>query len=195
MKCLCQARAAYRRWGGIYLVDKFLLCILALLMLQSAINLFLRGEVTAEVNGIDALMRTSAAGIFGYLVSANFNQHRKRGAEGRVDHGNAPPQMSDGTLDQIGFRAEGGEAETAAVPAPPAVTQAEQGEGQICDRAQVMVVASIGLVSFFILMVLRTLMPAGEVNSGSLTQFRDFASGSVGFLISCSTSGVGGKEK
>jgi hypothetical protein len=141
-------------------------------MLQSAINLFLRGEITAEINGIDALMRTSAAGIFGYLVSANFNQHRRRGGEGRVDRG---------------------EAETAAIPAPPAVTQAEQGEGQSCGRAQVMVVASIGLVSFFSLMVLRTLMPAGALSSGSLTQFRDFASGSVGFLISCSTNG--GKKK
>lgn len=163
MKCLCRARAVYRRWGGIYLVDKFLLCILALLMFQSAVNLFLRGEVTAEVNGIDALMRTSAAGIFGYLVSANFNQHRKRGTEGRAGQVDTPPRAKEGE---------------------PA-----------CDREQVMVVASIGLISVFVLMVLRTLLPTAEVNSGSLTQFRDFASGSVGFLISCSSNGMSKKEK
>ncbi len=200
MKCVCRVKSACRKWGGVHLVDKCLLIILGLLMLQSALNLFLHETATAETNGIDVVVRTSASGIFGYIISVNFNQHRKRGTKSRSAQGAMPGQAVGGTRDgataQIGFQTGGGGEDGSLVPAPPNISREEEREAEHrCDRAQILVVASVGIVSLLVLLVFRNLMENTSANAGSLTQFRDFVSGSVGFLISCSTSGINAGEK
>ena len=195
MNCLCRIKSACSRWGGIYLVDKCLMIILALLMFQSAISLFLYEGTGPESEGIDVMVRTSASGIFGYLISANFNQHRKHACAGRSQRGKAPAELNNQGSEQIGFHA--GLAVTgggAALAAPPTVTQEDITE-QNCDRAQILVVAAIGLSSLLVLLIFRNFMERTAVNTGSLTQFRDFVSGSVGFLISCSTGGVNQRKE
>ena len=199
MKYLCKLKCACRRWGGIHLVDKCLLGILCLLMLQSAINLFVHEQTSPETNGIDVVVRTSAAGIFGYLISVNFNQHRKR--KGAVNGGSAPASIrsgrgeAGGVTGQIGFQAEGGGTGDTAIPQPPSWTgEDRRSGGERCDRAQILVVATVGIVSLIILLIFRNFATPVTANAGSVTQFRDFVSGSVGFLISCSTSGVNERE-
>lgn len=197
MSCLCRARtAAKHKWGRIHLVDKCLLIILGILLVQSAINLFLHEGSATETNGIDVVIRTSAAGIFGYLISTNFDQQRKRG-ERRTSAGGKPEQSRtavDGDVKaQIGFDTGGGEM-TSTVPSPPRLSQHTHEGYENCDRAQILVVAGVGIVSLCILTFYRNfgVMEPGDV--GSLTQFRDFVSGSVGFLVSSSTSGMRGRE-
>lgn len=197
MKCLCHVKSACHRFGRIHLVDKCLLVILMLLMLQSAINLFLHESVTAETNVIDVVVRTSAAGIFGYIISINFNQHRKRhAAKGQTARGAAPVQTATvprvGPTAQIGFQTDGGgEAPGATATTPPEMTREEEREAEHrSDRAQILVVAMICVMSLVVLLVFRNFMTGTDANASSLTQFRDFVSGGVGFLISCSTSGV-----
>lgn len=195
MNYLCKVKCACQRVGAIHLVDKCLLLILGLLMLQSAINLFVHEAISAETNGIDVVVRTSAASIFGYIISINFNQHRKRKKQSSAGKGAAPAQAaaegSGVATAQIGFQAESGGGEETTVPQPPILSQEEvKAAEQRCDRSQILVVATVGVVSLIVLLVFRNFLEGAAANASSVTQFRDFVSGSVGFLISCSTSGV-----
>ena len=194
MSCLCRARdTARKKWGRIHLVDRCLLIILGILMLQSGLNLFLAESATQEMNSIDIVIRTSAAGIFGYLISANFNQEKKRSGR-RKSQGTAPKaaesaagkQAVQGPVARIGFDTGGGS--TTAVQPPQ--TEETRGPGrEHYDRAQILIVAAVGIVSLCIILVYRNWFTSGASAAGTLTQFRDFVSGSVGFLISCTTSG------
>ena len=95
---------------------------------------------------------------------------------------------------RIGFDT-GGEDGQLSAAAPPRLTPAE-GEGNISyDRAQVLVVAAVGVLSLVILLIYRNFFPISASSAGTLTQFRDFVSGSVGFLISCSTSASGAETE
>ncbi|NCB64068.1 MAG: hypothetical protein EOM52_10785 [Clostridia bacterium] len=197
LKCLCCMRnAARKKWMRVHLVDKCLLVILAILMLQSALNLFWVEANNRETNGIDIVIRTSAAAIFGYLISANFNQQKKRRSKQQNSTQNmvntTAGSTQTGTQGRIGFDTGGGSGELGSA-APPLLTQAE--ENANCDRAQIIVVAAVCVLSLVVLVVYRNFFHATTASTGTLTQFRDFVSSSVGFLISCSTSAAGaGKE-
>lgn len=195
MKCFCKFKCACHRIGSIHLVDKCLLLILALLMLQSAINLFVHEAISAETNGIDVVVRTSAASIFGYIISINFNQHRKRKKQSSAAKAAAPAQAAAGgsgsVTSQIGFQVESGGESGTVVAAPPILEREDvKAAEQRCDRSQILVVAAIGVVSLIVLLIFRNFLEGVAANASSVTQFRDFVSGSVGFLISCSTSGM-----
>lgn len=195
MSYFCRVKSACGRLGGIYLVDKCLLIILAMLMLQSVFSLFLQQGNGLASDGIDAMVRTSASGIFGYLISANFNQHRKSAGGSHRRRGNTTVQVTNQHDMQIGFHAMGrGAVGDAQLSPPPTITKEEVNERN-CDRAQILVVAAIGISSLLILLTFRNFVRGVEANTGSLTQFRDFVSGSVGFLISCSTSGVNRRDE
>lgn len=197
MNCLCCMRSATRkRWMRIHLADKCLLVILLILLLQSALNLFLVEANDQQTNGIDIVFRTSVAAIFGYLVSANFNQQKKRrnkqqsSAQNTVITTAASPPV--GTQGRIGFDTGEGSGDLGAA-APPLLTQAE--EEVNCDRAQIIIVAAVGVISLIILVIYRNFYHATTASAGTLAQFRDFVSSSVGFLISCSTSAVGAEKE
>ena len=71
-KCLC---AALNR---IPLVDKCLLVFFLVLLTQSAYSLFAHNSSNSEIEHVDVIVRTSAASIFGYLLSANFILQSRR---------------------------------------------------------------------------------------------------------------------
>ncbi len=56
----------------IRLVDKFLILIMTILLMQSAYALFFQETTSENANSIDTIVRTSAAAIFGYFISSNF---------------------------------------------------------------------------------------------------------------------------
>lgn len=194
MNCLCRAGTAVRsKWGRIHLVDKCLLTILAILMLQSALNLFFAASTSQEMNSIDVVIRTSAAGIFGYLISANFDQDKKRSGHGKAQAKApnmvpaAPATETPVPQGRIGF--DTGAAPMAASQ-PPRLAENQKRVHENYDRTQILIVAGVGVVSLCVILVYRNWFTAGPIAAGTLTQFRDFVSGSVGFLISCTTSGA-----
>lgn len=69
---LKRSTARVKRRGQIHLVDRCLLVFMAVLLAQSAYSLFSAGGSGAETDGIDIIVRTSAAAIFGYFLSANY---------------------------------------------------------------------------------------------------------------------------
>lgn len=65
MKCFDRGAGSRRR--RVRLVDGCLLTFLAVLLAQSAFSLF--SASSAETEGIDIIVRTSAAAVFGHLLS------------------------------------------------------------------------------------------------------------------------------
>lgn len=200
----------------IHLVDRCLLAFMLILMLQSAYSLFSAGSQPADSSHIDVIIRTSAAAIFGYFLSANFCMRPDRddrytwssGRTVQVDKGKkdkgAPVQ------NRMGFEPAGTEPEPPGTGAGigPVGTGAQTGKENPQDMVdegsgdirpacslQIVTAASIGLFCLVVLILVRNLA-GGEAELGLaaspvIVQFRDFISGSVGFLIGCPTSGPG----
>ena len=196
MSRLSRSPSCLRR---IHAVDKSLLLFMAVLLAQSVYNLFVPGAAGQATGDIDIVVRTSAAAIFGYFLSANFIQRAssvgQAPAEGQTHilETGSESSPSAGPVARIGF-------DTGAEPAEPA----QPGDIQIQESSaqtgtapagclQIKVATVIGLSSLAALLVLRNLsqwdlLPVQwEAVSATAAQLRDFVSGCVGFLIGCPT--------
>ncbi|WP_243009122.1 hypothetical protein [Clostridium sp. AM58-1XD] len=154
----------YKEYKNIHLVDRFLIIFMAILLIQSAYTLIIQPAATARLNEIDVIVRTSAASIFGYFLSANFIR--------RDSH---PPDVNGESL------------ETAQMDEYPSIGN-HVSEG---NSLQITAAAAVGLFCLLTLILLRdtrALETASPYASSTITQFRDFVSGCVGFLIGCPTS-------
>lgn len=178
-------RAAWRR---IPLVDRGLMLLMAVLLVQSACVIFFATADNATAGNIDIVVRTSAAAIFGYFLSASFaSQTAMRGptASGghmmeMADHGGSGME-SRGAIGFVSDAAvQGGSS------AQPRET-AESGTGSSC--LQVAMATGIGLFCLAVLIAVRNSAQIHEAAEQSPTvmatvvQFRDFVSACVGFLI------------
>lgn len=187
-----------RVWSKLHLVDWCLLMMMAVLLVQSAYTLFFPVEGSSFSDSIDIVIRTSAAGIFGYFLSANFAARDLQTRSASISTPASVPEWtqtssadSGAPKNQIGFAADSPAPQVGAsqpvngVPGP-----AQPG----CCRAQVVVAAGIGLFCLITLILMRNLgvRTASPDASDSLiataSQFRDFVSGCVGFLIGSPTS-------
>lgn len=169
MKCLFRyCKCIRKEFYHIHLVDRCLIIFMFLLLAQSAYSLIFQGNWNTQSNDIDVIVRTSAASIFGYFLSANFI---KRDSEG--------PELKGESLDsEQGDKGDG--LDDSYMP----------GSGTL----QILVASAIGLFCLLSLILLRNIKGAEGVEisataSATITQFRDFVSGCVGFLIGHPTSG------
>ena len=181
-------RAAMHR---IHPVDKSLLIFMLILLTQSAVNLFFPAGDGSVAGEIDIVVRTSAAAIFGYFLSANFigreedDGQATQAAQTHILKPGADPVQDSAPRAQIGFSA----GEAASEPAVPQVQTTQQP----IRCLQVRAATFIGLFCLLALLILRNLTqlgivsPASDSVAGTIVQFRDFISGCVGFLIGCPT--------
>lgn len=174
-------------------VDKSLLFFMLVLLLQSAANLFFPGDASQFTRDIDVIVRTSAAAIFGYFLSASFVRSTSVSGQAPgiqtphiLDAGAEP--LSSGVKSRIGFASEESPPEAGGTAEHLPFTD---DSGASC--LQVTIAASIGLFCLIVLLVLRNLAQWGLISAESdtaaaaVTQFRDFISGCVGFLIGSPT--------
>lgn len=138
-------------WMSLYLADRFLLIFMVILQVQTAHNLFFNELAGKNAAALDVVIRTTAAAIFGYFISA-------------------------------GFRGEANDSD---------VVDPIKSEQKIsCDkdynrriRQQTIIVASIGISSLLFLILARNYNETTIASHSTISQMRDFVSGSVGFLI------------
>lgn len=161
-------RNARNHWKRIAIKDRCLIFIMTILLLQCAYNLF-EGSVntinSANSANIDIVIRTTAAAIFGYFISANFL--RRFNDEDEIDKvctcTTTPRKLS---------KEEERE------------KKEEKKNEATYVKAQVIIVTCIGVFALVVLIIARDITSGGIINaSASLSQFRDFVSGCVGFLI------------
>lgn len=133
------------------LTDKCLLVFMIILMIQSAHNLFFHEITVKESHALDVVIRTTAAAIFGYFISANF---------------------------QNGTQSAKKEKEQ---------SKEEDAESVEPNHFQILIIASIGISSLLLLLIAHNFIEANSASVATISQLRDFVSGSVGFLIGHST--------
>lgn len=169
-------------------MDWCLLLFMAVLMIQTAVGLFLPGEGGEQSDSIDIVVRTSSAAVFGYILSANFNRcasaSTSKTAGGQTNEVQTAATQ-EGPVAQIGFQAPAEESGGGLERTGPGVLQEETTQTPE-NRLQIVTATVIGLFCLLTLLLLRWLgIP--ERGSAAVVQFRDFVSGCVGFLIGCPT--------
>ncbi|MEF9974473.1 MAG: hypothetical protein RR893_11180, partial [Clostridia bacterium] len=76
---------------NMHLTDKCLLVFMLILLAQTAHNLFFHELAQQESSAFDVIVRTTMAAIFGYLISANFQDSGKTRPEDRPGAGDKSP--------------------------------------------------------------------------------------------------------
>lgn len=154
MSCFIKVRMWFRRrMRNVKLVDQYVVIVMVILLAQSLLTLCLGIEQDVLGVRIDAVLRTTMASIFGYIVSSNF--------VGDKDDGNDSKEAT---------------ATTAAAP-PPTKQWIRQSE------VQIRLVGRICIFSVFVLLFIRYCLHGEDMLTGYVSLYRDFVSGCVGFLI------------
>lgn len=169
-----------------YLADLMLLTFMVVLLLQSGHNLFVNELAKGDSTQLDVAIRTTAAAIFGYFISAGVRSTSVSTVSGtRNPIGFSPSQGESGSARMEGSESTGG---GEALPDAPVRSEAAVEKGTL--RQQMIVVGAIGLVALGMLILARNCGRTSPEALATLSQLRDFVSGSVGFLIGHG----GGKE-
>lgn len=176
--------------SGVSLVDVVLVLFMMVLLAYLTAHLFTGIEPDKESNSIDIIVRTSAAGVFGYFISRNFGRKVRKTSSGSTS-AVSRQTIDAATSSPIGFRAQSPsdpEQGTLNTVDPSAeVTEyadTVQAAAQ-CDRMQVLIVSAIGLFSLIVLLIARQFYSTAGEFTAIVSQLRDFLSASIGFLISC----------
>lgn len=176
------------------LVDGILVLFMLILLSYLTFHLFTVVVTNGQNNAIDVVIRTSAAGIFGYFMSRNFGRKPEEVSSQKTDAVYRNTISADST-GQIGFRmrsetgsddADGqftdptAAMQTGKIIETPSVVPSSKG----CDRMQIIVISAVGLCSLIILLFARQFYTDSTEFTAIISQLRDFFSASVGFLIS-----------
>ncbi len=147
--------AACRYWRNISFLDKVLIVFMIILLCELIFIMIDETQLTELEGRIEVVFRTSAASIFGYFLSSNFlnRSHEDNRKKEPAKKKEAAPQ-------RLSIK------EKTAI------------------NFQIVVAAFIGLVSIAVLIYIRNFDEPGNLaNVASVSQFRDFFSASVGFLL------------
>lgn len=176
----------------ISLVDRCLLVYLSFLLVYISIHLF-TGAQLQDTNAIDVVVRTSTAVIIGYFLSGNFIKSNSVGNQSNINTVSKQEMKVDGsetetvTKNQIGFQvpSEEGKLQNGFIQMEQKSDGNESGK---CNSIQVMIVAGIGGISLILLFAVRNYLDTNPEITATVSQFRDFVSACVGFLVSCGKS-------
>lgn len=145
--------------SALHLADKCLLVFMAILLLQSAYNLFFYTRETSGSSALNIIIRTTAAAIFGYFISANFQNGGDIPENDNKDLNMKAQEAEETCTNQMGCR----------------------------NHLQILVVAGIGIFALLVLVIAHDSIVSTHAVVATTSQLRDFVSGSVGFLIGHST--------
>lgn len=169
------------------LVDRFLIVFVLVLFVYLIVQIFLGVNMSQDNDSIGVIVRTSLASIFGYFISSNFSGGSLPNSSQSTDvQGRNLPSESTNTApsshlkNQIGFETPPTQ-ETGGISLP----KESPPSTKRCGKIQVFIVASMGLVSLFILLATTKLPDVTTELTAIKSQLRDFVSACIGFLVSC----------
>lgn len=164
--------------------DKCLLIIFVVCLLQTVFTLFFDESNTVLTNGIDVVIRTTLASIFGYILSVNFQiqtpdylnikKHNSGSATAKENI------ESTSTKASIGFQTSAKDFETLEIGG---IENTEIQSTEYSKQAQTIIATIIGISTLCILLLVRNFLQITPDMVSAISQLRDFISGSVGFLL------------
>ena len=167
-------------------VDRILMILMLLLFIQFLI--LLTEDPTQDAQPIDIVFRSAAAMIFGYFIGGINTDSGPGKTTDAVSRITLKGNDSDAPVAKIGFASEPQAVSTDAEDKQPPRIMQRSAHRRIL---QIWVAGGIALLSMLILLLVRNMHTFHEnlgTDSGiaTLSQLRDFASGSIGFLVSAS---------
>lgn len=177
------------QWRRMQLTDVFLLFFMVLLLAQMVYNLFAHEAITGDSNSLDTVLRTTASAIFGYFISGGTSSTREDTTTDEpttttqtATIGFQPP--AEVTAPDTAPKAQAGTASgTAQTASAVTLTDAKSPPTVQKRQRQTVIVAAMGLASLVILIIARNSLELTSATIATLSQLRDFVSGSVGYLI------------
>ncbi|MEG2924226.1 MAG: hypothetical protein RR848_07125 [Oscillospiraceae bacterium] len=164
--------------NNIRLSDKFLIVFMLILMMQLGYNLFSDKIATSATSAIDIVVRTTTAAVFGYFVSSNFqNQNNNNQVSSENGDNIAMPVLSAFDTYRANVNFIGENAQSVKNYNEKRVARHKD------NQLQIMVVAVIGLFALVLLLLAKDYTYQSHSSIATVSQLRDFVSGSVGFLV------------
>lgn len=184
---------------NIKLIDKCLIIFMMILMAQSIYNLFIN---EANLNGgdaIDILIRTTQASVFGYFLSANFikkdrkiNNNLDKEKKEVINNENITKKTnhdnSENAIDSISDNSKNVNNYIS--------SREDKYNSKLKDNdehddyyetstteQQVVIITIVGIISLIAIIMVRDCNLVTTASAGTISQLRDFVSGSVGFLL------------
>lgn len=201
MKILNKYRLTLRKaCSSIHLIDKCLIIIMFLLLIQSAYSLFFNIPSSSEFNTIDIIIRTATASIFGYFLSSNFirnsiSDSKKKNESNAESNDVTILDSSDTneTKNKIGFTNSDEDKTLESGKAAFTPNQKTSTELYVDNHLQIIITTSIAIFCLFILTIIRNISGStgNDLTStaqATISQFRDLVSGCIGFLIGVPTT-------
>ncbi|GAA0076344.1 hypothetical protein UT300005_07220 [Clostridium sp. CTA-5] len=180
----------------IALIDRCLIIFMTILMLQLIYNLFSNEVISKNTNNIDVVIRTTAAAIFGYFLSANFikksennknstlkNDTTSNEATPNLNNTNSPNLLN---IPQNGIEFTSNNIESSNEIKDKIDLKNSLNENlteQETSNQQIIIATIIGVISLIVIIIARNFTDLNQISLASLTQMRDFVSGCVGFLL------------
>ena len=180
---------------SVSLVDWYLLIFMVILTAQTSYNLFYH-EMQGNTHLLDGVLRTTYAGLFGYfmgngLSTATINQTQKNLnkniplSDREKDNLNAENKNSkDSSVSSVAEENNLYLISEILTDDSDDLIIANKEVNRMRANIQIIIVGTIGIVSLLVLIFTRNLDVGGDQKIASLSQLRDFVSGSTGFLIS-----------
>ena len=171
-------------WRSLHLIDRLLLIFMVILLSQSAHSLFFHESAMQDPDALNSVIRTTAASIFGYFISSGFQSAASKSAAS-AQTGIGFPMNQNESEQPTGQNSFTAKAQAEADNKPQTGTtigHRNNLSGQRL-RQQMIIVAMVGLSSLLMLVVACNYTSTCPDSVATLSQLRDFVSGSVGFLI------------
>lgn len=124
------------------------------------------GKALGNASNIDIIVRTTMAAIFGYFISSNFMSKEIVSKKSRKQSQGLKKLECTCKIEEV-------------IQEPKETNLDNKQE----NRIQIMIVTAIGLISLFILFLSRECTNTPQDALATISQFRSFVSGCVGFLI------------
>lgn len=161
-------------------VDIVLMVLFLVLLVHAGITLFSEQAASQERTDIDIVLRTSAAAIFGYFLSAQTTAKPTSSATGSsATVISSTVTTTDAPQNAIGFQTSETGAQLVSGNA-----QSSSGEPD-CRNTRILFLSAVGGICLIFLLLLRHCETVPESAAATISQFRDFIAASIGFLISC----------
>ena len=178
------------RLSGMPAVDRSLLIFMVILLAQSAYGFFFQA-VGQAASHIDVIVRTSAAAIFGYFLSANFASCTASAPQTPVSTSAHILPTADNENNRVMLKHPIGFGEHESNLESGGAQSDGGNEAAATCSLQIAVATGIGLFCLLALILLRNAsqwfpsLAESDAIAATIVQFRDFVSGCVGFLIGC----------
>ncbi|WP_252234591.1 hypothetical protein [Clostridium sp. ZS1] len=164
----------------ICLGDKCLIIFMIIIFFHVTFDLFIGGNgINSEetVNGIDIIVRTTIASIFGYFISSNFVKdkkevlYEKESNKYYLENENSNKVcLNDNNKVIINNNNE---------------NLYDENKKSRASEEQIVIVFIIGLVSLILLLLVRDFIQVSDLDIPIISQLRDIVCGCVGFLLGC----------